>query len=81
MEGVAEKAKNNINQKVGREMVVEALSPSFGFENNEAECKEIIKKRNESEANVLVVGVGAPKQEKWIVKYRNRLPHVKLFFP
>ncbi|WP_342597607.1 WecB/TagA/CpsF family glycosyltransferase [Cyanobacterium aponinum UTEX 3222] len=34
MEGVAEKAKNNINQKVGREMVVEALSPSFGFENN-----------------------------------------------
>lgn len=45
MEGVAEKAKNNINQKVGREMVVEALSPSFGFENNEAECQEIIKKK------------------------------------
>lgn len=81
MEGVAEKAKNNINQKVGREMVVEALSPSFGFENNEAECQEIIKKINESEANVLVIGVGAPKQEKWIVKYRNQLPHVKLFLP
>ncbi len=79
--GVAEKAKNNINQKVGREMVITALSPSFGFEKDEVECQEIIKKINESGANVLVVGVGAPKQEKWILKYRKHLPSVKLFFP
>lgn len=81
MAGIAEKAKQNINQKVGREMVVGALSPSFGFENNEGECLEIIEKINESGANVLVVGVGAPKQEKWILKYRKYLPQIKLFLP
>lgn len=81
MEGVAEKAKNNINQKVGREMVVAALSPSFGFEKDEVECQEIITKINQSGANVLVVGVGAPKQEKWILKYRKLLPQIKLFLP
>lgn len=35
-EGIAEKAKRNINEKVGREIVVGAHSPSYGFEKNEA---------------------------------------------
>lgn len=62
-EGIAEKAKRNINEKVGREIVVGAHSPSYGFEKNEAECEELIKIVNESGANVVLVGVGAPKQE------------------
>ena len=77
--GVAQKAQQRINCKAGRDIVVGALSPSFGFENNNNECQEIIKAINRSGANVLLVGVGAPKQEKWIDKYRNNLPHVKLF--
>lgn len=80
-EGVAQKAQNNINQKVAREIVVDALSPSFGFENNQSECLSIIDKINQSGANVLAIGVGAPKQEKWIVKYRAQLPNVKVFLP
>lgn len=28
---------------------------------------------------MLLVGVGAPKQEKWIYKYKNRFDKVKLF--
>jgi exopolysaccharide biosynthesis WecB/TagA/CpsF family protein len=28
---------------------------------------------------VLAVGVGAPKQEKWICKYKDRFTHVKIF--
>ncbi len=80
-EGVAQQARFNINSKVGWDIVVDALSPSFGFEKNEAECQEIVKRINQSGANVLVVGVGAPKQEKWIVKYRSQLPNVKLFLP
>jgi len=78
-EGVAEKAMQNINEKVGRNIVVGAHSPSFGFEKNEAECEEIIKKINQTDANVLLVGVGAPKQEKWIHKYKNQFTNVKLF--
>ena len=26
-----------------------------------------------------MIGVGAPKQEKWIVKYRQQMPNVNLF--
>ncbi len=78
-EGIAAKARENINRKVGREIVVGAHSPSYGFEKNEKECEELVRIVNESGANVLLVGVGAPKQEKWIMKYRDRMPGVNVF--
>lgn len=78
-EGVAKRAQANINAKLGREMVIDAHSPSFGFEENEAECDEIIDIINRSGATVLGVGVGAPKQEKWIAKHKHRMPNVKIF--
>lgn len=78
-EGIAEKALDNINRKVGRKIIVGAHSPSYGFEKDEKECKELVKIVNESGANVLLVGVGAPKQEKWIMKYRNNMPKVDIF--
>ena len=78
-ESVAEIAKNKINSRLERTMVIGSHSPSFGFEKNDEECDEIVSIINKSEANVLVVGVGAPKQEKWIVKYKDKLPKVKIF--
>ena len=78
-EGVAKKAMENINRRVGRQIVVGAHSPSYGFEKNEQECEELIHIVNESGATVLLVGAGAPKQEKWIAKYRSRMSGVKLF--
>lgn len=78
-EGIAEKAMRNINNKVGRNIVVGAHSPSFGFEKNEPECQDLVRMVNESGATVLLVGVGAPKQEKWIMKYKDMMPGVKLF--
>ena len=77
--GIAKQAQEKINEKMGREIVVEALSPSFGFEKNEEECEAIIEAINQSGATVLAIGVGAPKQEKWLVKYRSQLTHVKIF--
>ena len=78
-EGIAQKAMERINEKVGRKIVVGAHSPSFGFEKDEKECRELVDIVNRSGANVLLVGVGAPKQEKWIMKYRNQMPDVDLF--
>lgn len=78
-EGIARKAMERINARVGRQMVVGAHSPSFGFEKNSQECDELVRIVNASGANVLLVGVGAPKQEKWIMKHRDRMPGVKLF--
>jgi len=76
---IADEAKRKINKKVNRELVVDAYSPPFGFEKNGKECLKIIERINSSEATVVAVGVGAPKQEKWIWKYKNMLPNVKLF--
>lgn len=78
-EGVAKKAMENINQKVGRKIVIGAHSPSFGFEKNEAECDAIVERVNRSGATVLVVGAGGVKQEIWLARHRDRMPGVKLF--
>ncbi|GHS99494.1 acetyl-mannosamine transferase [Bacteroidia bacterium] len=80
-EGVADKAKLLINERIGREIIVGSHSPSFGFEKSEEECKNIIELINNTDATVLVVGVGAPKQEKWIFKYKDQLPQIKVFMP
>lgn len=79
--GVAKTAMGNINSRIGREIIVDCHSPSFGFEKNETECLQIIERIKKSGANVLLVGVGAPKQEKWILKYRSHLPEIDLFLP
>lgn len=78
-EGVALKAMGEINSCLGRKIVVGAHSPSFGFEKSEEECRQIIDIIRKSGANVLLVGVGAPKQEIWIAKYRSELPNIDLF--
>ncbi|MDM9379584.1 WecB/TagA/CpsF family glycosyltransferase [Chlorogloeopsis sp. ULAP01] len=77
--GVAQKAQQRINAKVGRNIVVGSHSPSFGFEKSEKECQEIIDIIRKSGATVLAVGLGAPKQEKWIYKYKDLLPNIKIF--
>lgn len=79
MEGVPEKATTRINQKIGREIVTGAYSPPFGFESDEQESLEIVERIKQSGATVLAVGVGAPKQEKWIYSYKDQLPMVKIF--
>ncbi|NET33917.1 MAG: WecB/TagA/CpsF family glycosyltransferase [Cyanothece sp. SIO1E1] len=78
-EGVAQKAQQRINLRVGRNIIIAAHSPSFGFEHNEEECQQIVDLINQSKATVLAIGVGAPKQEKWICKYKDQLQHVKVF--
>ncbi len=77
--GVASKAQHKINHQVGRDIIVGSHSPSFGFEKNENECMEIVEMIKSSGATVLAIGVGAPKQEKWIYKYRHQLPNIKIF--
>lgn len=77
--GVADLARQKINAKMGRDIVVGAHSPSFGFEKDEEECQRIIELINCSGATVLAIGVGAPKQELWLTRYRKQLKTVKTF--
>ena len=73
-------AKDKLNEKAESNIVVEGYSPPFGFEKSEEELDKIITMVNESGATALAVGVGAPKQEKWIFAHRDKMPNVKLFF-
>lgn len=76
---VAVKVQEILNENAGRQIVVGAYSPSFCFDMNPSECEEIVKQINNSRATVVIVGVGAPKQEKWINLYKDKLPTVKIF--
>src|SRR5215469_1409097 len=78
---VAELAARNINQKVGREMVVGTDSPPLDFDQKPDEIDRMVDRINRSRASVLLVGLGAGRQEKFIVKQRERLPWVKTFLP
>ena len=79
MDGVAQKAMERINNKVGRQIVVGAYSPSYGFEKKQDENEQIYRLINESGANVVLVGVGCPKQEKWIDKHKTQMPGVDIW--
>ena len=79
MDGVALKAQERINQIVGREMVVGAYSPSYGFEKKTEENDQICEMINESGATVVLVGVGCPKQEKWIDAHKDKMPGVRIW--
>lgn len=78
-EGVAEIASKNINQRIGREMVVGTYSPPFGFERNEKECQHIVEILKSSPANVVLVGLGNPKQTKFIYKYKDQIPNIDVW--
>jgi exopolysaccharide biosynthesis WecB/TagA/CpsF family protein len=79
MDGVAQKAMERINQKIGREMIVDAYSPSYGFEKKQEENEAIYRMINESGATTVLVGVGCPKQEKWIDAHKSQMPNVKIW--
>lgn len=56
-----------------------AYSPSFSFEENEQECKQLVETIKKSSATVLAIEVGVLKQEDWIHKYNKLLPNIKIF--
>lgn len=78
-EGVPQQALENINGRIGREIVVGAHSPSFQFVKDEVESEQLVRMVNNSGATVLIVCATSPKQEVWIARHRSQLPNVKLF--
>ena len=72
-EGVAAKATENLKEKFSGLNIVGSYSPSYGFEKKEDEIEKIIKIINEVKPDILAIGLGAPKQEKFIYKYKDRL--------
>lgn len=76
-EGIAKKAEERINTSLSSHIIVGSHSPSFHIDENES--KQIAEIVNNSGANVVLVALGAPKQEKWIIKYMHLMPQIKIW--
>lgn len=75
--GVAEKAASHINAKWSNVHVVGLFSPEFGFEKSESTSLHIAKLLNDANPDLVVFGVGAPKQEIWANQYAQHI-HAKV---
>jgi N-acetylglucosaminyldiphosphoundecaprenol N-acetyl-beta-D-mannosaminyltransferase len=71
--GVAERAGRNIVTRWPAVAIVGTYSPPLGFERDEKENAAIIERVNAARADVLVIGLGAPKQELWIAAHHEKL--------
>lgn len=72
-------AKNKINRRTNSQVVAGAYSPPFGFEKSETETDRIIDLIRNSGADTLAIGVGAPKQEKWVCAHRQKMPEISRY--
>lgn len=72
-EGVAARASENLKNKYNNLNIVGTYSPSYGFEKNEDEVNIIIDIINKAKPDILAVGLGAPKQEKFLYNFKERL--------
>ncbi|MCA9271096.1 MAG: WecB/TagA/CpsF family glycosyltransferase [Planctomycetales bacterium] len=73
MPGVAERAKQNVEARWPSVHVADVYSPPLGFEKDPAENDRILTRIEAAEVDVLVVGLGAPKQEFWVHAHRDRI--------
>ena len=69
--GVAKKAAQTLSEMMPGLNVTGTYSPSFGFEKSEEENKRIIEMIRQSKPDIVFVGLGSPKQEKWMDRYKD----------
>lgn len=75
--GIAEKASEKMKEKYPDAVFV-GTNDGY-FEKQGAENDAVIEKINASGADILFVCLGAPTQEIWIAKNRDKLPSTRVF--
>ncbi len=70
-EGAAAKAAYILKAKYPVIQIAGVYCPPFGFENDAEENKKTIEMIRVAKPDILFVGVGSPKQEKWIYKHKD----------
>ncbi|MEX2175698.1 MAG: WecB/TagA/CpsF family glycosyltransferase [Pirellulaceae bacterium] len=71
--GVAERAATNIERRWPGVKIVGTYSPPLGFEKDAAENAAILRRIAVARPDVLIVGLGAPKQELWVAEHAPRI--------
>lgn len=72
-EGVADKAAKNLMDKYKGLNIVGTYSPPFGFEKDKVELKKIERQIQEVHPDISIVGLGCPKQEKYMYHHCKEL--------
>ena len=70
--GAVELSAINLCEKYPGLQVVGTYCPPYGFEKDDVENEKIVNLIRESNPDILFVGLGAPKQENWIYRFRLR---------
>lgn len=70
-EDVLEKATTRIRQKYPRLKIVDSYSPPFGFETDVKRLAIANERIKKSKADILIVFLGCPKQEKFIAENKD----------
>lgn len=68
LDGVAERAAENIRARWPAVTVAGTYSPKSGFEDSASEQAAMATRINEAEPELLIVGLSPPKQEIWIAE-------------
>jgi N-acetylglucosaminyldiphosphoundecaprenol N-acetyl-beta-D-mannosaminyltransferase len=71
--GVAEKAKRQLEHEHRGLRIVGTYAPPAGFERDERENARIVQIVQQARPDVLFTAFGTPKQEKWLVRFRDEL--------
>ncbi len=71
--GVADRAAEKIHLRWPGVEVVGTHCPPLGFEQDKAENERILTAISAAKPDVLLVGLGAPKQELWVHRYHQRI--------
>lgn len=70
-ENVLARATENVKKKLPSLNIVDSFSPPFGFENDVTLLKETNERIKASGADILIVFLGCPKQEKFIAQNKD----------
>lgn len=73
-EGIAEKTKIELEKQFPNIKIV-------GTINGYQEESEVIEKLKSNQIDILFVGIGSPKQEEFILKYKDELKNVRMLMP
>lgn len=71
-EDVLEKATEKIRERYPKLNIVDSYSPPFGFEKNEEQLDAANERIRNSGADILIVFLGCPKQEKYIANNKDK---------
>ncbi|MFR4450351.1 MAG: WecB/TagA/CpsF family glycosyltransferase [Holdemanella porci] len=72
-EGVADTAAKNLMQKYKGLNIVGTYSPPFGFEKDKKELDKIKEQIQKVHPDILIIGLGCPKQEKFMYHHCKEL--------